>query len=36
VKKFDFTLTYQFLAFAIETHNTKHESDRLNIFFLLK
>jgi len=36
MKNFDFILTYQFPAFAIETPNTKHQSDRLNIFFLLK
>jgi len=29
-------LLYQFPAFAIETWNTKHQNDRLNIFFLLK
>jgi len=33
IAKFDFILTYQFLAFAMETWNAKHQSERLNIFF---
>jgi len=33
---FDFALSYQFPGFAVETGNTKQQSDTLNIFFLLK
>jgi len=33
---FDFILTYQFPAFAVEMRNTKHQSNKLNIFYLLK
>jgi len=29
-------LAYRFPTFAIETRNTKHQRDKMNIFFLLK